>query len=92
MTLPIELIIVGTILSILNLLAHLIRNIPKFKKSYEKLTKSKQKLESIRESLSNKSINFINDDELKSDDLDEALEIADNFIDLLENIIFNKPN
>jgi len=87
---PLELIIVGGILSILNLLAHLLRHIPKFKKLCDKIDKSSQKLKSIKESI--KSDQSIMYRESAENDLEEVLEIADDFIQMLEEITFSKPN
>ena len=87
---PLEIVIIGAILSILNLLAHLIRHIPKFKKLCDKIDKSSQKLKSIKESI--KTDESIMDRESTDNDLDEIIDIADDFIQMLEEIIFSKPN
>jgi hypothetical protein len=87
---PIELIIIGSILSILNLAAHLLRHLPKFQLACDRLDKSKRKLQSIRDSISNKTDNsMVESNHL--DGLNEAIDIAEEFIDMLGDITFNKP-
>lgn len=81
--LPIEVVIIGGIISILTLLERLIRYIPKLNRHIDRLRRSKSQLESVRDSISIKDADEI--------DIKELNDLIDNLIDIGEELNFIKP-
>jgi hypothetical protein len=84
--LPIEVVIIGGIISILTLLERLIRYIPKLNRHIDRLRRSKTQLESVRDSISIKDTN-----EIDIDDIREINDLIENLIDIGEELNFIKP-
>lgn len=84
--LPVEVIIIGGIISTLSLIERLIRYVPKLNRHIDRLRRSKSQLESVRDSISIKDA-----DELDIDDIKEIHDLIDNLIDIGEELNFIKP-
>ena len=84
--LPVEVIILGGIISILSLIERLIRYIPKLNRHIDSLTRSKSQLESIKETISIKD-----NSELGAEDIKEITDLIDTLADLGEELNFIKP-
>lgn len=84
--LPIEVIIIGCIISTLSLIERLIRYVPKLNRHIDRLRRSKSQLESVRDSISIKDA-----DEIDIDDIKEIHDLIDNLIDIGEELNFIKP-
>ncbi len=83
--LPVEVIIIGGVISILTLLERLIRYVPKLNRHIDRLSRSKNQLESIREgSLKTSS-------DLGIEDIKEISDLIDTLADLGEELNFIKP-
>lgn len=88
---PLEIIIIGSILSFLNVLLTILLKTKKFKLVYDRLSNSQKKLKSIQESIKSRS-----DDEVLSDDdiIKDAVEFSealDDIINIMDLIEFKKP-
>lgn len=81
--LPVEVMIIGGVISILTLLERLIRYIPKLNRHIDRLRQSKSQLESVRDSISIKDADEI--------DIKELNDLIDNLIDIGEELNFIKP-
>jgi hypothetical protein len=81
--LPVEVMIIGGIISILTLIERLIRYIPKLNRHIDRLRQSKSQLESVRDSISIKDADEI--------DIKELNDLIDNLIDIGEELNFIKP-
>lgn len=81
--LPVEVMIIGGIISILTLIERLIRYIPKLNRHIDRLRRSKSQLESVRDSISIKDADEI--------DIKELNDLIDNLIDIGEELNFIKP-
>jgi hypothetical protein len=84
--LPVELIIIGGVISILTLLERLIKYIPKLNRHIDRLRRSKTQLESIRETIS-----ITDKSELGVEDIKEITDLIDTLADLGEELNFIKP-
>lgn len=84
--LPVELIIIGGVISILTLLERLIKYIPKLNRHIDRLRRSKSQLESIRETIS-----ITDASELGVEDIKEITDLIDTLADLGEELNFIKP-
>jgi phosphopantothenate synthetase len=86
MMMPVEVIILGGIISILSLIERLIRYIPKLNRHIDRLTRSKSQLESLKETISIKD-----NSELGAEDIKELTDLIDTLADLGEELNFIKP-
>ena len=79
--LPIEIIILGAIISILSLLERLIRYVPKLGLYIDKITKSRYRLESVRSSIKGDI----------EENVEEIADLIDTLASLGEELNFIKP-
>lgn len=79
--LPIEIIILGAIISILTLLERLIRYVPKLGLYIDKITKSRYRLESVRSSIKGDI----------EENVEEIADLIDTLASLGEELNFIKP-
>jgi hypothetical protein len=79
--LPIEIIILGAIISILSLLERLIRYVPKLGLYIDKITKSRYRLESVRSSIKGDI----------EENVEEIADLIDTLSSLGEELNFIKP-
>ena len=86
---PLEVIIIGSVISLLNIILQIIRKIPKFKRFVGTLTQSKTKLESIQGSI--RSSNNSLDDAIEYNDIEELIDHVNDMIDIIEEINFAIP-
>lgn len=88
---PLEIIVIGSILSFLNVLLTMLLKTKKFKAVYDKLNNSQRKLQSIQESIkSSSSEQNMTDDDIMQDAI-EFSEALDDVIKIMDLIEFTKP-
>ena len=86
---PLEVIIIGGVLSIINIILQIIKKMPKFKRLCDTLSQSKNKLESIQGSI--RSSNAIHEDTIDYNDINDIIDHINDMVDIIDDITFTIP-